>query len=1257
MKIDGALNCDNEPIRFPGAIQPHGALLVLQASSGIVEAASESCAVLLGLSAESLLGQSIGSFLGATSEALILDAVLKHHDSLIALLLKGKNLLARPQLNAAGQILLDIETGDFNLTLAGEMHYRFRREISELRNLTDVVKITHRAAHFIQELTHFDRVMIYRFDSDWNGAVIAEASVEGLEPYLGLNFPASDIPSQARELYKSGKVRQITDALYQPSPLIALKGVPPVDLSVSSLRSISPYHIEYMCNMQVRATLACPLIIEGRLWGLLSCQQKNEPKYFGFVERDTLGWFCEDMAAHIETTLFREKRDRERQLSQLRRNLLETVRCADIRIQMHQGMNYGLLKVLDADGFAFLVGDEVQATGITPDNQRIKELLGRRRKLGGNPLVYASNSLGRDLGPADGNDKIAGALFVSLQHISDVTMIWFRQERQRTLRWGGDPGHAHLIDNQGRISPRKSFAQFIKSIQGSSLEWSAEELDSAQELGSIIEIEQQRKDQQLAQTIFDSSPECMAVLDTQGRIQLVNSSWKNFVQEIDLPQWAENWYGMNYQKILDKAVSTNAEAPSAWQGVIAVLGRKLDSFTLEYQYDSPYQSMFYCMKVYPVLGSVQEVVVAHANITERKNAEAALYASEQLCKLALEGAGEGVWEHHLQTDTIKLSKRFEEILGFAEGQLGDACHLWNNCIYAEDQAHALNNLKVYLEGNAGVYYNEFRMRCKDGTYKWVLARGMVTERDASGKPSRLIGTLADISERKQAETRLLEAQQAADAANFAKSRFLATMSHELRTPLNGILGMAQVMAQPQLLEADRLSYAQTILRSGNNLLILLNDILDLSKVEAGKIDLECIAFCPALLIDEVNKCYAEAAINKDLKLKISVNFLLEQHYLGDPHRLRQILNNLVSNALKFTREGMVLIEGREISRDKDSAVLEFAVIDTGIGIAKDKLAALFKPFSQIDSSITRQYGGTGLGLSIVQKLAQQMGGDTGISSEPGQGSRFWFTIKATVVERVTELRSRVNSVESLQLTGRVPLVDDSETNRNVITAMLRQSDIMLHLAENGLEAVDWITQQPVDLVLMDVQMPVMDGYETTRNIRLWEANQNKQPLPIIALTAAAYAEDRQRCLAAGMDDFIAKPIYFEKLMETLARWLPVVYSESNRVAPTEPPLSDENSGRSERSTDLTIARQGDALIKLNTEAQPVTIYRELEEMLLENRFGAIRQFRKLQEANISAEVAAQLSVIAPLLNELHFAAVLEQLMPIALALGWKENNA
>ncbi|HLO61769.1 MAG TPA: ATP-binding protein [Azonexus sp.] len=402
-----------------------------------------------------------------------------------------------------------------------------------------------------------------------------------------------------------------------------------------------------------------------------------------------------------------------------------------------------------------------------------------------------------------------------------------------------------------------------------------------------------------------------------------------------------------------------------------------------------------------------------------------------------------------------------------------------------------------------------------------------------------------LKQREDDARNLLALKQQAETANTEKSRFLATMSHEIRTPLNGVLGMAQLLLMDEVTEAERHEYARTIMSSGQILLALLNDILDLSKIEAGKFELQNEVFSPQHIIEETASLFAQLAQTKGLALDADWRGPANQRYRGDPIRLRQILSNLVGNAIKFSHQGFVRIEADLIESTDHQAMLEFSVTDSGIGIPADKQALLFRPFTQADTSTTREFGGTGLGLSITRNLARLMGGEAGVSSEVGKGSRFWFRIPATLQPEQQDSRKtarpgppHTQREAALRASGQVLIAEDNTTNRKIVEALLGKLGIRAVSVRNGQEAVDFITgSQRPDLVLMDVQMPVMDGLTATEHIRRWEQEGGRARVPIIALTGGAFEEDRQRCLNAGMDGFLTKPLNFEQLSAVLAQHL------------------------------------------------------------------------------------------------------------------------
>ena len=489
----------------------------------------------------------------------------------------------------------------------------------------------------------------------------------------------------------------------------------------------------------------------------------------------------------------------------------------------------------------------------------------------------------------------------------------------------------------------------------------------------------------------------------------------------------------------------------------------------------------------------------------------------------------------------------------------------------------------------------------------------------------------------QRTEQLRKSEAAAEAANLAKSRFLATMSHEIRTPMNGILGMAQLLLMQDQSESERQDYTRTILTSGQTLLTLLNDILDLSKIEAGKLQLETSVFDPEQLIHETQTLFSGSARNKNLQLEAKWLGASRQRYRSDAQHLRQMLSNLVGNAIKFTAQGKICIEGSEIERNGDTAILEFSVSDTGIGIPAEKLDLLFLPFSQADSSTTREFGGSGLGLSIVRSLAKLIGGDVGVESKPGLGSRFWFRIPARIApvgedSRQAERPLRQDgkpAIKGSRLSGHVLVAEDNLINRKVIEALLNRLGLTILLANDGQQAVDAITRGATpDAILMDIHMPVMDGYTATEQIRHWESENGRPRLPIIALTADAFEDDRQHCLAVGMDDFLTKPVAVNVLEATLSKWLPRPLEQLPQTLPTA----------------VGNPQETDKIVALVSEIMP---------LLAQNKFDAIGRFKELQELVAGTDVATEIAEIESPLNAFCFDLAFNRLRQIAADQGWK----
>jgi len=429
------------------------------------------------------------------------------------------------------------------------------------------------------------------------------------------------------------------------------------------------------------------------------------------------------------------------------------------------------------------------------------------------------------------------------------------------------------------------------------------------------------------------------------------------------------------------------------------------------------------------------------------------------------------------------------------------------------------------------------LRRHDGEPWPVDASFSVIERDAQGQAQRVQMVLHDVSARLETERSLIAAREAALAATHAKSEFLANMSHEIRTPMNAVLGFTELALFTELSEQQR-DYLDKSRGAALSLLDLLNQILDFSKIEAGKLQLVPMAFELMPLLDDVLACTTGPALAKGLRCELEVPPEVPRQLVGDAMRLRQVLVNLCSNAVKFTAQGLVCLRLRVLPAAAGYVHVGFEVQDTGIGMAAAELSSLFQPFTQADASITRHYGGTGLGLAISQQLVQLMGGRIAVRSSPGQGSVFGFELPFGVPPAEGLESARPGGRQALSMPDgladlQVLLVEDNEVNQQVAQELLASAGVQVTVARNGLEALDWAARSHFDAVLMDVQMPEMDGFEATRRLR---TQPRLAQLPIIAMTAHALASERAQCLASGMDDFLSKPFEPAALYAILARW-------------------------------------------------------------------------------------------------------------------------
>ncbi|WP_218110322.1 PAS domain-containing protein [Oligoflexus tunisiensis] len=539
-------------------------------------------------------------------------------------------------------------------------------------------------------------------------------------------------------------------------------------------------------------------------------------------------------------------------------------------------------------------------------------------------------------------------------------------------------------------------------------------------------------------------------------------------------------------------------------------------------------------------GRLIRYVGANTDIHDQKMLADELQAAQSKLQTALQGAGMGAWYLDLASGKITYSEGTAAILGM-QVPADDLAEFIETHIHPDDQEARFMVLERCLR-NREDYADEFRIFDSAGNIRFIISRARLLD-DSQGNPYALTGIVMDVTERKQLEASLLQAKEAAEAANATKTSFLANMSHEIRTPLGAIIGFADLLKDEDLAREERTQFVETISRNAKALTRIIDDILDLAKVEAGRLDVEEIEFSLVDLIQEVMNLFEDKARQKGIELQFGIEDDTPRRIISDPTRIRQILINLVGNAVKFTTRGSVGIQVASAWKDQDRAQFEIKVRDTGIGLTSSQQEKLFEPFVQADNSTTRKYGGTGLGLVLSRRLANALGGNITISDcHEGQGCTFIMTFVGGIPVRLTERLVKKesepfrvpNKPGQKQRLARVKvlLADDSSDNQFLVSRVLKTYGATVAVANDGEEAIEKALSSEFDLVLMDIQMPRVDGYEAARALRL-----NGYTKPIIALTAHAMVEERARTRAAGCNSHLTKPLNSQELIETIEKFV------------------------------------------------------------------------------------------------------------------------
>jgi len=1007
--------CAQEPIHIPGAIQPHGLLVGLDARTlGLLIKSAN-----IDLAFPGTEPGKIPAWLPSivTDACRDLDFSARPERFLLAEI-AGLGSVEVHCFAASGLVFCEFELPPATPPYSPLEHAssRVADAIREMSGAEDVAALSTIIAEAVRSLSGFERVLVYRFDADDNGDTVGESLVEDWpQSFLGLRFPASDIPAQARQLYRKTDARWMPTRDYEAVPLVSHHNPTgqQFDLSLSRYRSVSPIHRLYQKNIDVDGSMSASIMINGALWGLVIGHHRH-PHRVPAERRHYVGALVQAFNMRLDALLrYQAKAELVRKLHAYSGLLRKLAAADDFVVALTEGPPNIVELFSDCTGAA-VVWNEQDVTNlrrlgdIAPADDLLALTAWIRSQA--DSSVFTSDRLSQHFPPFRAHrERASGLLAIVFDDSRRSVVLLFRPEVVQSVFWAGRPekrADANGIPNL----PRRSFERWTEIKRGHSQPWLPEDIH-------------------LAETLRDTANN--VIIRQMHRVE----EHKKAVVEAHLSR--------------DRFESF-AKASSDWF----------------WEMDQNLRFSWFSDRFAIVTGHDPAI-----------------------------GIGKSREELMLETDPNLLKHYQEDLLDQRPFKDFD---------YTIETSTGRKHLRVSgvpIFGDDGLFLG----------YR---------------------GVGSDVTRLKQFELALHESKLAAEAATRAKSAFLANMSHEIRTPMNGIIGMAHLALGGNLPPDERIQ-VETILHSSQRLLRVLNDILDISKAESGYLSIEKIRFDVSRLLQDTVETIRGLARAKGVELALQIAPDVPPRLVGDPLRIGQVLLNYLNNAIKFTQHGKILVDLTRLETNHTEILLRFTVSDSGIGLTAEQQVGLFHPFQQADSSTTRKYGGTGLGLAIAKQLAELMGGEVGVKSQFGQGSQFWFTVRVDLSGAEEAVAAQAFDLTVLRGT-RVLLAEDDATNQTVAVGLLKAAGMMIDVAEDGAAAVEMVKAKNYEIVLMDKQMPKMGGVEATRLIREDERFAN---LPIIAMTANVLRSHKEACLAAGMNDFISKPLDPDELYRLVQKWV------------------------------------------------------------------------------------------------------------------------